>query len=98
MGINIPYLCYHHKLTPFGGCRLCLVEVEKARSMLAACNTIVADGMVVRTNTEKVEVAAGRLAGVHPAQPPARLPGLRQGRRVRAAGPHVRARQRRSAA
>src|ERR1044071_4301440 len=53
IGIDIPYLCYHHKLTPFGGCRLCLVEVEKARSMLAACNTIVADGMVVRTQTDK---------------------------------------------
>jgi NADH-quinone oxidoreductase subunit G len=55
IGIDIPYLCYHHKLTPFGGCRLCLVEVEKARSMLASCNTIVADGMVVRTNTEKIK-------------------------------------------
>ena len=55
IGINIPYLCYHHKLSPFGGCRLCLVEVEKARSMLAACNTIVADGMVVHTQTEKIK-------------------------------------------
>src|SRR5438874_5244515 len=56
MGINIPYLCYHHKLSPFGGCRLCLVEVEKARTpLVAACNTIVADGMVVRTNTDKVQ-------------------------------------------
>src|SRR3989475_10870093 len=55
LGIDIPFLCYYHKLTPFGGCRLCLVEVEKARSMLAACNTVVADGMVVRTNTEKVK-------------------------------------------
>src|SRR5437763_6962167 len=55
IGINIPYLCYYQKLTPFGGCRLCLVEVEKARSMLAACNTIVVDGMVVRTQTEKIK-------------------------------------------
>src|SRR5437588_1588050 len=55
IGIDIPFLCYYHKLTPFGGCRLCLVEVEKARSMLAACNTMVMDGMVVRTNTDKVK-------------------------------------------
>ena len=41
IGIDIPYLCYYEKVTPFGGCRLCLVEVEKARSMLAACNTMV---------------------------------------------------------
>jgi NADH-quinone oxidoreductase chain G len=54
-GIEIPYLCYHHKLTPFGGCRLCLVEVEKSPKMLAACNTPVADGMVVRTATDKVK-------------------------------------------
>jgi NADH-quinone oxidoreductase chain G len=55
VGIDIPFLCYYSKLTPFGGCRLCLVEVEKARSMLAACNTVVMDGMVVRTNTDKVK-------------------------------------------
>ncbi len=54
-GIDIPYLCYHHQLTPFGGCRLCLVEVEKVPKMLASCNTLVADGMVVRTNTDRVK-------------------------------------------
>ncbi|MFN3649213.1 MAG: NADH-quinone oxidoreductase subunit NuoG [Armatimonadota bacterium] len=54
LGIQIPYLCYHHQLTPFGGCRLCLVEVEKVPKLLAACNTLVADGMVVRTTTSKV--------------------------------------------
>lgn len=55
VGIEIPYLCYHHKLSPYGGCRLCLVEVEKVPKMLASCNTLVADGMVVRTNTDKVK-------------------------------------------
>jgi NADH-quinone oxidoreductase subunit G len=55
IGIDIPYLCYHHQLTSFGGCRLCLVEVEKVPKLLAACNTIVADGMVVRTTGEKVK-------------------------------------------
>ncbi|MBI3911899.1 MAG: (2Fe-2S)-binding protein, partial [Armatimonadetes bacterium] len=53
VGIEIPYLCYHPRLTPFGGCRLCLVEVEKVPKMLASCNTEVAPGMVVRTDTER---------------------------------------------
>ena len=55
VGIDIPYLCYHHQLTPYGGCRLCLVEIEKVPKLLAACNTTVADGMVVRTTGEKVK-------------------------------------------
>jgi NADH-quinone oxidoreductase subunit G len=55
LGIDIPYLCYHHQLTSFGGCRLCLVEVEKVPKLLAACNTTVADGMVVRTTGRKVK-------------------------------------------
>lgn len=54
-GIDIPYLCWYEKLTPFEGCRLCLVEVEKVPKMLAACNTLAADGMVVHTNTERVK-------------------------------------------
>lgn len=54
IGITIPYLCYHHQLTAFGGCRLCLVEVEKVPKLLAACNTVATDGMVVRTTGEKV--------------------------------------------
>src|SRR5215212_6130803 len=54
-GIDIPYLCYYEKLTPFGGCRLCLVEVEKVPKLLAACNSQVADGMVVRTQGEKIQ-------------------------------------------
>ena len=55
LNIDIPYLCYHHQLTPFGGCRLCLVEVEKVPKLLAGCNTLVADGMVVRTQGAKIE-------------------------------------------
>ena len=55
LDIAIPYLCYHHQLTSFGGCRLCLVEVEKVPKLLAACNTLVADGMVVRTQGEKIQ-------------------------------------------
>jgi len=56
-GIHIPTLCYHEALVSVGACRLCVVEVEmNGRSRTAAsCVTPVADGMVVRTNTEKIQ-------------------------------------------
>ena len=55
-GIEIPHLCYgaEWKLAPTGSCRLCVVEVEGARSLVASCTHPVAEGMVVHTNTERV--------------------------------------------
>jgi NADH dehydrogenase/NADH:ubiquinone oxidoreductase subunit G len=53
-GIKIPTLCHHEMLKPFGGCRLCLVEVEKLPRLQTACTLSVTDGMVVRTETERV--------------------------------------------
>jgi formate dehydrogenase major subunit/formate dehydrogenase alpha subunit len=50
-GITIPTLCYHKDLSPVGSCRLCIVEVEKIRGQVAACNMPVAEGMVVYTET-----------------------------------------------
>src|SRR5919202_184236 len=50
-GIYIPHLCDYHDLTPFAGCRMCLVEVEKMRGVETACTIVARDGMVVRTNT-----------------------------------------------
>jgi NADH-quinone oxidoreductase subunit G len=55
--IEIPVFCYHEKLGPFGCCRMCLVEVEKMPKMTTACTLAVGEGMVVKTNTEKVEKA-----------------------------------------
>ncbi len=55
-GIEIPTLCYHEALTPLGSCRLCVVEVSqggRTRTM-ASCVTPAAEGMVVKTNTEKI--------------------------------------------
>ena len=52
--IGIPHLCYHEKLPPSGACRMCVVEVERARSLVASCAYPVSEGMVVRTNTERV--------------------------------------------
>ncbi len=54
IGIEIPTFCHHDKLLPLGGCRLCLVEIEKMRGLQTACTTPVREGMVVHTNTPEV--------------------------------------------
>lgn len=53
-GLYIPTLCHHPQLTPYGGCRLCMVEVEGSRTLQPSCTLPVTDGMVINTNTEKV--------------------------------------------
>ena len=53
-GIHIPTLCHLERTVPTGACRICLVEVDGARSLLAACATPAADGMMVRTESERV--------------------------------------------
>ena len=53
-GIEIPTLCDHPHLTPYGGCRLCLVEVEGARTLQPSCTMPVSNNMVVKTATQKV--------------------------------------------
>jgi predicted molibdopterin-dependent oxidoreductase YjgC len=53
--IFIPTLCHHPKLTPFGGCRLCLVEVKGFLKPVTACTTTVGDGMEVVTSTPEIE-------------------------------------------
>jgi len=56
-GIAIPTLCHHEKLEPYGGCRLCTVEVEAAgrSKLVAACLYPVEKDLVVRTRSEKVD-------------------------------------------
>ena len=54
IGIDIPNFCYDRDLTIFGGCRMCVVEVEGARNLQAACSTPVTPGMVVQTESERV--------------------------------------------
>jgi len=53
-GIYIPTLCRHSALPPFGACRLCIVEIEGMKGFPTSCTTPAEDGMVVRTNTERV--------------------------------------------
>jgi len=55
VGIEIPVFCYHPKLDPAGVCRMCLVEIEKIPKPQTACTTPVTDGMVVRTQTDRVD-------------------------------------------
>ncbi len=55
--IDIPTLCDHPNLEPYGGCRLCLVEVEGARTLQPSCTLPVVNDMVVHTSTEKVKSA-----------------------------------------
>lgn len=56
-GVQIPTLCNHPALKPFGGCRLCLVEVEGARTLQPACTLPANEKMVVLTSTAKVKAA-----------------------------------------
>ncbi len=56
-GIFIPTLCFLEKRDPIGACRVCLVEVEGARTLMAACATPCAAGMVVHTSNAKVRAA-----------------------------------------
>ncbi len=53
-GIAVPKLCATDSLESFGSCRVCLVEVEGQSGLPASCTTPVADGMVVRTQSERV--------------------------------------------
>jgi NADH-quinone oxidoreductase subunit G/NADP-reducing hydrogenase subunit HndD len=57
LGIQVPTLCYLEDIHEFGACRVCVVEVEGARTLQAACVTPVAEGMVVRTSTPAVRKA-----------------------------------------
>lgn len=54
IGITIPTLCYHKDLSPFGGCRLCVVQVRGARLPMTSCNLPVSPALEVRTDSEQV--------------------------------------------
>lgn len=54
-GVPVAHYCWHEGLSIAGACRMCMVEVEKVPKLQIACNTQVTDGMVVRTDTEKVK-------------------------------------------
>ncbi|MGH2270623.1 NADH-dependent [FeFe] hydrogenase, group A6 [Anaerohalosphaeraceae bacterium U12dextr] len=57
LGFHIPRLCYHPKLSIEGACRVCIVEVEGAKSFVASCAYPVNDGMKIHTNTQELRRA-----------------------------------------
>lgn len=56
-GIFIPTLCHHEKLEPFGGCRLCIVEVKERgwTKLVVSCVFLAAQDIIVRTRSEKID-------------------------------------------
>jgi NADP-reducing hydrogenase subunit HndD len=57
LNIHIPTLCYHEDLCVAGNCRVCVVEQEGARNLVASCAMPAQEGMVINTNTHKVRNA-----------------------------------------
>ncbi|MCX6091196.1 MAG: 2Fe-2S iron-sulfur cluster-binding protein, partial [Candidatus Atribacteria bacterium] len=53
-GYHIPTLCYLEGLTPWGGCRICVVEVEGQPNLVASCVTPIREGMKILTSSKKV--------------------------------------------
>jgi NADH-quinone oxidoreductase subunit G len=57
LGIEVPSFCYYPGLTLQAACRMCLIEVEKMPKLQTGCTQVVAEGMVVRTNSQPVRDA-----------------------------------------
>jgi len=81
----VPYYCYHPGIGIDGSCRVCMVKIEKMPKLQTSCSTLCADGMIVSTRTPNVVEARASvfeflLINIR------RLSGVRQGRRVPAAG------------
>lgn len=53
-GITIPNLCYLEDIHKFGSCRICVVEVEGAKTLMPSCMTTVTEGMLIHTNSTRV--------------------------------------------
>ena len=61
VGIEIPTICDHKDLTPYGACRMCIVEIEGVRGYPTSCTTPAAQGMTVWTHTEDLTVLRNRV-------------------------------------
>jgi len=76
VGIDIPTLCHHEKLAPYGACRLCTVEIIRGQRsrLVTSCVYLVEDGLIVKTESEPVikgrkmllELMWARAPGVQP--------------------------------
>lgn len=86
VGIDIPTLCYHEKLPPYGACRLCMVEIARGKRtrLVTSCVYNVEDGLVVKTESDRVikvrklilELMLARAPGVKSIQDYARRCGV----------------------
>jgi NADH-quinone oxidoreductase subunit G len=56
-GVEVPRFCYHDRLSIAGNCRMCLVDMERAPKPIASCAMPAGDGMVIRTDTDRVKKA-----------------------------------------
>jgi formate dehydrogenase major subunit/formate dehydrogenase alpha subunit len=54
-GVTIPSLCHHADLHPYGGCRLCIVELKGARTPVASCTLEATEGMEIQTHSPEIE-------------------------------------------
>ena len=57
LGIETPTLCYLENLTPVNVCRVCVVELEGARTLVPACSRKAEPGMIVKTDSERVRLS-----------------------------------------
>lgn len=64
-GIFIPHYCYHPDLSIAGVCRMCMVEIEKVPRPQISCNTIATEGMVVKTDTDKIKESVKSVLELH---------------------------------
>ena len=56
-GVEVPRFCYHDRLSIAGNCRMCLVDMERAPKPVASCAMPAGEGMVIRTDTDRVKKA-----------------------------------------
>ena len=56
-GVAIPHLCYLKEINEIGACRLCVVEIEGLDRLAPACNTVITEGMVIRTESPRILAA-----------------------------------------
>jgi formate dehydrogenase major subunit len=89
-GIEVPTLCNDERLEPYGGCRLCIVQIKGWPRPSTACNTPLADGMVIETHTSELEnlrrTLLKLLAQHYPAESVRRFPDKEFHRYVRRYG------------
>ena len=77
--IHIPHLCYLKGINEIAACRVCCVEVEGERAMVTACNNPVKEGMVVHTNSPRLQVCHLRAQRQLPAADHRQRSGHREG-------------------